>query len=512
MSPLVLLLLPCLQLASVVFCSESSEEENDRGGGGGRFRGGGGGRAPFHVTKLSALTSTVSGSGMDKPGLFGWGGGIFSIRLCSQGECCVTPHLNTEDNNWELGQVDMFVGSGQIGGCFNFSVSDSLSLTLMHSGSNGGRLDWVRVYPWHSASYWECPVGRDLDHTSSHTAQCTKKLGHHRANGTWCNGAPEFCSLSVDEFLWAGSHNSGTGQNQGSMSCAFKNQDLDITAQLELGIRFFDVDTIYDIHLPGCHGLETGHGNSPEMGIYQCFGLLKNLLTEAGLWLDNHPTEVIMFDFGNIEYKVETIPRLMEELRETFPREGRTVKMNTNFKENGSWPTLGQAVDSNERIFVFIRDTIGVIEEDDLEFVNEINVKPAKMEEVPLNKSDTEVMMMTSYKAKSVGDCTYVLDTNKNACFTEFVHPMDFLKLSLFSKFGKGGPLGLDCVHKMAKRCNRWVEGSILNCNYKKFRPNMILLDYPNYQGQQKQSFVQLVERENFKRARQLIFETESAD
>ena len=48
-----------------------------------------------------------------------------------------------------------------------------------------------------------------------------------------------------------------------------------------------------------------------------------------------------------------------------------------NFKENGSWPLLGEAVERNERIFVFIRDTVGVVGEDDLEFVREIKVKPA---------------------------------------------------------------------------------------------------------------------------------------
>ncbi len=29
--------------------------------------------------------------------------------------------------------------------------------------------------------------------------------------------------------------------------------------------------------LPGCKGLETGHGNMPEYGIYQCYGQVSSL-------------------------------------------------------------------------------------------------------------------------------------------------------------------------------------------------------------------------------------------
>ena len=89
--------------------------------------------------------------------------------------------------------------------------------------------------------------------------------------------------LRFDQFLFAGSHNSGTGQAKGSFQCAFKNQDLDITEQLEFGIRyctvlyctllefgirFFDIDVIFS-HALGCNGLETGHGAKPEVGLYQ---------------------------------------------------------------------------------------------------------------------------------------------------------------------------------------------------------------------------------------------------
>ena len=85
-------------------------------------------------------------------------------------------------------------------------------------------------------------------------------------SGRWCNGAAEFCGLRVDQYLWPGTHNAGTGQSSGSAACAFKNQEHDVFTQLELGIRMLDVDTIYSNHISGCFGLETGHGSSPELG------------------------------------------------------------------------------------------------------------------------------------------------------------------------------------------------------------------------------------------------------
>ena len=79
------------------------------------------------------------------------------------------------------------------------------------------------------------------------------------------------------------------------------------------------------------------------------------------------------------------------------------------------------------------------------------------------------------------------------------VRPTDFLKLSLFSKFGKGGTLGLQCVSNMAKKCNQWVEGSIASCS-NTFRPSMVLVDFPTYIGQAR-SLIELADEENYKRA-----------
>lgn len=469
----------------------------------------------FTISKVSTKTSSIPGSGMDKPAisLFGWkNGGTYSLTICQGERCCKTEELNTEDNNWELGQIDWFVGR-QIGECNNFLINtESTSpvvLTLQHEGANAGMLDWVLLHSWHQSFGFYCSVETRLDYTSEHITQCelrqTEQWEEEQEFG--CNGRPEFCHLRFDQFLFPGTHNSGTGESEGSYKCAYKNQDLDIIEQLEFGIRFFDIDVIYSEAF-GCSGLETGHGSHPELGLYQCYGKMDSLLAEMRTWLDKHPSEVVVINFGNIEWAEETIPSLMETLMEQFsPEEGR-VGLNKGFKETGTWPTMGEAVNTNKRVFIFLRDSVGAVTENELEIVREIKVKPGD-DVISKNLTRFEASITTSYKARSVGsDCKYVLDTNSVACKSENQTETDFLKLSFFSKFGKGGVIGTECVHKMARKCNQWVKQAVNSCNYRNFKPNFVLVDYPNYQGQAEQSIVELCNSVNMERADMLLDKT----
>jgi len=459
----------------------------------------------FNISKISTQTSSIPGSGMDKPGfsLFWSNGGTYSVMLCQEGRCCSTTELNTEDDNWEVGQVDWFVGS-QVGQCRHFSVEldKPLVMRLQHKGPNAGMLKWLKIHPWHSAVEFYCEVGVRLDYTSSHASTCVLQ-GTESGQEAWCNGMGEFCQMRFDQFLFPGSHNSGTGQSLGSLPrCAFKNQDLNIVEQLEFGIRFFDLDVIYTTAL-GCSGLETGHGSHPELGLYQCYGRMDRLLGQMRDWLDIHKSEVVVLNFGNIELPKETIPKLMETLLEVFTgQDDERVKINKVFKKTGVWPTLGEAVRSNERLFVFIRDSIGAVTENELEFLKEVKVKPGDDMSFK-NLSSYEVTITTSYKAGDVGsDCRFVLETNSKACQSENQTETDFLKLSLFSRFGKGGAIGTECVHKMARKCNQWVKQVILRCNYREFKPNFLLVDYPNYQGGANLNIVQVCHLVNVDRVK----------
>ena len=354
----------------------------------------------FSLTKISALTSRIPGSGMDQGiSIFGYdSGGSYSVVICQGDECCATGKLNTEDDNWELGQVDWFVGR-QIGDCEGMELDpgEEVRLVLHHEGSNAGLLDWVRLHSWSDWEEWECEVRVRLDYSNSHSTLC-----HHSPSnllpGLVCNGRTEFCRMRFDQFLFPGAHNAGTGQRKGSFACAFKNQDLNIEEQLEFGIRFFDIDIIFS-HSHGCQGLETGHGKHPDLGLYQCYGKLSSLLTSLRTWLDNHPSEVVTLNFGNIEYPESTIPELQKTMNEIFPTNSSGVKMNGQFKSVLAWPTLGECVRSNERIFVFVRDTVGLLAADSQSFVKEIKVKPELLFSSNLTVGEGEVTIMTSYQA-----------------------------------------------------------------------------------------------------------------
>ena len=70
------------------------------------------------------------------------------VSLVGQ-RCCWTPYLNTNDDNWERGETNFFIGSAQIGSeCHGFAINDGehVELTLKHKGNDGGLLDYVSVH------------------------------------------------------------------------------------------------------------------------------------------------------------------------------------------------------------------------------------------------------------------------------------------------------------------------------------------------------------------------------
>jgi len=477
----------------------------------------------FSIRKLETLTSTLKGSGMDKPSfhLFGLSnGGTYSVEICDDHHCCRSDFLNTEDNNWNLGQTDWFVGS-QISNCNGFQVNTTptqmdnntvgggLRLTLLHTGSNSGRLEYIRLHSWHTASSFLCPIDKSLDHTSSVTVMC--EYQEHRTDqnqSNWCNGAEHFCTLQFNQFLFPGSHNAGTGQSDGFFKCAFKNHDLSITEQLDFGIRYFDIDTILSSGLSGCEGLEAGHGANPELGLYQCYGKVEDLLNEVKVWMDEHRSEVIILNFGGIEFKEATVPALVDVIKKKFESD-TGVRLNTDYKTTGNWPTLQSAVEKDARVFVFVRDPRVA---DEKGIIEDRKMKPNTFAE----KTNGAAVVLTSYKGGEVGDeCAFVLNRTEMACNRT---DADFIKLALYSKYFMSG---VDCLWHIARICNRQTQPAITLCKREfekrvnssdkiRFAPNFVMLDYPNYQGTSQVSFIQILQEENFLRAELLINQTQS--
>ena len=87
---------------------------------------------------LEVKIGSNNGDGMD--GGFmrnkNWGGGRFSFTFKNpDGQECQTGILNTDEDNWEVGETNFFVGR-QIGGCNGFDLfNENLTLTVQHSGT-----------------------------------------------------------------------------------------------------------------------------------------------------------------------------------------------------------------------------------------------------------------------------------------------------------------------------------------------------------------------------------------
>ncbi|UCF86155.1 MAG: thrombospondin type 3 repeat-containing protein [Desulfobacteraceae bacterium] len=203
-----------------------------------------------------------------------------------------------------------------------------------------------------------------------------------------CNGLPYLCEKVFDKVTFPGNHNSGSGagniwghpnpdcvrgctSGDCCSSCFYRNQGKTITQQLEFGIRYFDIDTGI------CHGiLVTSHA--------ECIGpKISQMLDEfdAFLNLEENRNEVVILTFGdqrdNSEKDLQ--PMLYQHLLRWEPTPQRLEDRDlTIFKKDpaGPWPTLGDLVDTNQRIVVYLRnpdpsmgfEDIGVLSERDYIF------------------------------------------------------------------------------------------------------------------------------------------------
>ena len=56
----------------------------------------------------------------------------------------------------------------------------------------------------------------------------------------------QFCSLTFNQFTFAGAHNAGTGLSSNKFDCMVTNHDLNFEEMLDFGIRYFDIDVKYE--------------------------------------------------------------------------------------------------------------------------------------------------------------------------------------------------------------------------------------------------------------------------
>lgn len=194
----------------------------------------------------------------------------------------------------------------------------------------------------------------------------------------FCNGYAELCDKHLDQVAFAGTHNSMS--NQDMPGWLFPQQEASITRQLADGVRALLIDVHYGF--PGGSriktdlsaekntekikeavgqeglaatmrirnslvGVDTGH-----RGLYLCHGFcelgafpLEPAFREIHAFLVTHPEEVIILDIEDY-VKPEDLAAIFDASRlSDFVYKGAT---------GPQWPTLRQAIVSNQRVFAFI--------------------------------------------------------------------------------------------------------------------------------------------------------------
>ncbi|KAJ6119253.1 hypothetical protein N7523_003533 [Penicillium sp. IBT 18751x] len=162
------------------------------------------------------------------------------------------------------------------------------------------------------------------------------------AAATTCNGRPEYCTRSFSNITFMGSHDSPfVGE------LPQQNQNIDIQAQLDMGIRFLQAQTHHAI-------LDT---NVLELCHTSCWledaGTLEAFLVTVKNWLDENPNEVVTLLLTNGDSVAIT------EFGDTFTSSGIdsyafVPSSSPDTLAIGSWPTLGDMISSGKRLVVFL--------------------------------------------------------------------------------------------------------------------------------------------------------------
>ena len=161
-----------------------------------------------------------------------------------------------------------------------------------------------------------------------------------------CNGRSEYCTRSYSNITFVGSHDSafvGPLPQQ--------NQNIDIKAQLDMGIRYLQVQTHHSIF----------DKNTLELCHTSCFledaGTLKSFLITVKKWLDANPHEVVTLLLTNGDSASIT------EFGDTFSSSGivdYAFVPSANPLAISDWPTLGNLISSGKRLIVFLGTFISI--------------------------------------------------------------------------------------------------------------------------------------------------------
>ncbi|MCO5230818.1 MAG: phosphatidylinositol-specific phospholipase C domain-containing protein [Chitinophagales bacterium] len=150
-----------------------------------------------------------------------------------------------------------------------------------------------------------------------------------------CNGFSEFCDKKLDDISILMTHNS---YNNSEKKFLVPNQDNSIYKQLSDGVRGLMLDVYSSGQGPIMyHGVQQGGKQT-----------LVAAMTEINKFLSENPREVIVIIFENYCSH--------DEILSVFD----TLKMrDLIYVHNGTWPTLQQMIDNNQRLVLMVENEKG---------------------------------------------------------------------------------------------------------------------------------------------------------
>ncbi len=169
----------------------------------------------------------------------------------------------------------------------------------------------------------------------------TVTCANHARAASVCNGRAELCGRTYDTVTFPSTHNSHANTTEGYTINASQSQT--ITQQLAAGVRGLELDFWeYNGEIALCHGVCL-IANKPAVE-----GLL-----EVKTFLDAHPEEVvtIYLDSFVTADQAGSVFEAAGLLDSAHPESDYLYA-----HPGGDWPTLGELIDSGERLLVFSND------------------------------------------------------------------------------------------------------------------------------------------------------------
>lgn len=210
-------------------------------------------------------------------------------------------------------------------------------------------------------------------------------------------------------------------------------------------------------------------------------------------WLNANPREVAIVHFGSVNNFDEAMVHVKEELDKIF-QDKSSVQLNTEFQATGEWPTLQEAIDSNQRLFLMIRfkDLSKLTSSEKFISVVKVGKKQLDMPKPDLPKGTLSILSM--YGSGDVGDdCEDVIDDAHKYCGRV---DADWTKVATYGSSGAAS-----CLTSRARVCNARIQEILNACkSHKPSGIDIVFTDYPNYLGKATKTIVEIAEEENLKR------------